>query len=365
MATPLFITSIQKAFSDIIPKAKKAVEDTWVELGDPQTLKNIMNPSQNVNLVQKLGERIGQIENPFAEKNTEARFFPGLFAKEMYQSIVPQNAGEAAISMIPFGGILGKVAKPLAKTGVGKMIVKTGEKKILPTLLKYFYHGTDLKNLESIAEKGLEKTKMGVGLTEDLDEAKFYGKSLLLRLNKKAIKLDSSPPPGGFMLQNKIPPEYLEYSTNQGKSWEVLSDVKRKEPVIKRVFNKYFNEFDETWNVSKPKDIGWYRENNQFKFNEEVQSMISKVSNYVKKKDPAAKVYVHGSWTLGTAKKASDLDLYVKSNILSDSELDRLGKGKLDSVVSTLDPNDIDQELEHFEIINPIEVTQSLFIKRK
>ena len=147
---------------------------------------------------------------------------------------------------------------------------------------------------------------------------------------------------------------FNEIETNLNQAVKGVKEIKPKpilkpEPSVK-------NPFEEVWHPDKIEQIGWRYENKKWIFDNRAQEKIREVSNYIKSKDPSAQVYLYGSWTNGQALKGSDFDFYIKSNILTEKELNKIKN--IDSVVSELPISRVKEEHEYLDIINPLKINK-------
>ncbi len=102
----------------------------------------------------------------------------------------------------------------------------------------------------------------------------------------------------------------------------------------------------------KLEDVGYWLDDDAdiVKFNPKIREKAKEVLEEVNSMDKNAKVYLHGSWTQGLARKESDIDFYVVSNKLEKSDLSGSG---YDVFVNIISPE------KHAKVLNPIQITKS------
>jgi hypothetical protein len=161
----LFVDKGKKKLSDWIKLEMNEFGQIREDLG-----KRVFQP------LRETEEKIGKYEVPFLPKTSALRYLPGEMAKTAGEYLLPQTPLEAGLFAIPFG-TLAKPLKPLAKTPIGKKVVRVATKELGEIAPKLF---TGLKN---ISTKLLEKFR---SMPTEITEQQF--REVLNRAEKEGIR---------------------------------------------------------------------------------------------------------------------------------------------------------------------------------
>lgn len=105
------------------------------EIGQRKIDEPLIQPSNIFKQIRGFTEGLKNREITQLPETSTLRYLPGELGSNLTSLIVPQSGVEAALMFAP----MGKLTKPLVKTGVGKAVIKTTQpvvKKILPLVNK-------------------------------------------------------------------------------------------------------------------------------------------------------------------------------------------------------------------------------------
>ena len=167
--------------------------------------------------------RLGQYEVPFLPKTSALRYLPGQLAEQSAKLIIPQSEAEAALQFAP----LGMVAKPLAKTPIGKKAIEIGTKKVSEVAPSIF------KGIANLSTKLLEKFS---GMPNEITQQQFN--EVVNKATKEGIrKVDLDLIMG--LAQKQLNNKQFLNGTNFVKNTEIKSS-KDIIPYFQQLFeNKY------------------------------------------------------------------------------------------------------------------------------
>lgn len=132
------------------------------------------------------------------------------------------------------------ILKPLSKgLAYGDEIMKNSLREVTPNPNDYAYHATKSLNLESIANQGLIPNQSfhgkAVSFAQTPKGTKGWGgdEEMIIRIQKKNLPSDyrewspigKNKDPGEGLTRQKVAPENLEYSLDNGKTWDKLKNA--------------------------------------------------------------------------------------------------------------------------------------------
>lgn len=254
-------------------------------------------------------------------------------------------------------------AKKLEELLGGKVIKRKFFKRLTTIVSDMVVEGGEETVQEIVANAGRIIYDENAELLQNLPESAFFG-ALMGGISSVGTttltQLRSSGAEPNPNIVTEVPGKAEEEIVKKPKTEEKKVE-KKVEPKVTKAKDvtkgemgdiKKYKSAEEFYEGFEPNDIKsagyWWNESKEtVDYNPKVKEVSEMVRSEVMKLDPKAKVYLSGSWPNATARENSDIDFYIRSNILEESDLSKNG---YDAFVKTIHPKDHPKVTAYLEV---------------